>query len=70
MDVKPTLVRLPEGTAERIDVVAGKNRRAEFIRDAVEKELVRRERDLRKADKPLPPGGPGVRLRSAKGGDQ
>lgn len=44
LNVKPMLVRLPEGMAERIDAVAGENRRAEFIREAVEKELKRRER--------------------------
>lgn len=43
MNVKPMVVRLPEGMAERIDAVAGENRRAEFIREAVEKELKRRE---------------------------
>jgi Arc/MetJ-type ribon-helix-helix transcriptional regulator len=42
--VKPTLVRLPNGMAERIDALVGPNRRAEFIREAVEKELKRRER--------------------------
>jgi metal-responsive CopG/Arc/MetJ family transcriptional regulator len=36
-------VRFKAGAFARIDAVAGKNRRAEFIRDAVEKELVRRE---------------------------
>jgi hypothetical protein len=44
MDVKPMLVRLPEGMAERIDAVAGKNRRAEFIREALEKALKRAEK--------------------------
>lgn len=44
LGVKPTLVRLPEGMAERIDAIAGPNRRAEFIRQAVEKELKRQER--------------------------
>ena len=44
MNVTPTLVRLPAGVAERIDKIAGKGRRAEFIREAVEKELKRRER--------------------------
>lgn len=44
MNVKPMLVRLPEGMAERIDAVAGENKRAEFIRDAVEKELKRQEK--------------------------
>lgn len=44
LNVKPMLVRLPDGVAERIDAVAGKNRRAEFIREAVEAELARREK--------------------------
>ena len=44
MQVKPMMVRLPKGTPERIDAVAGKNRRAEFIREAVERELKRREK--------------------------
>ena len=44
MHLKPTLVRLPEDVAERIDAIAGPNRRSEFIRDAVERELKRRER--------------------------
>ena len=41
LNVKPTLVRLPVETLERIDQVAGKNRRAVFIREAVERELAR-----------------------------
>jgi hypothetical protein len=44
MGVKPTLVRLPDGTAERIDALVGPNKRAEFIREAVERELKRREK--------------------------
>ena len=36
-------VRFKAGAFARIDAVAGKNRRAEFIRNAVEKELERRE---------------------------
>lgn len=43
LGVKPTLVRLPLGVPERIDLVAGKNRRAEFIREATVAELERRE---------------------------
>lgn len=45
MNVKPMLVRLPKGMAERIDEIAGPNRRAEFIREALERELERRERE-------------------------
>jgi metal-responsive CopG/Arc/MetJ family transcriptional regulator len=52
-NVKPMPVRLPEGVPERIDAVAGKNRRAEFIRDAVERELSRREK-RREAFRPSP----------------
>ena len=44
MGVKATVVRLPEGMPERIDAVAGPNKRAEFIREAVEKELKKREK--------------------------
>jgi metal-responsive CopG/Arc/MetJ family transcriptional regulator len=49
LNVKPMLVRLPDGLAEQIDAVAGKNKRAEFIREAVENELKRRERKAAKA---------------------
>jgi metal-responsive CopG/Arc/MetJ family transcriptional regulator len=44
MNLKPTPVRLPVGMAERIDALMGPNRRAEFIRQALEAELKRRER--------------------------
>ena len=43
LNVKPTLVRLPLEAIERIEAIVGKNRMAEFIREAVEKELKRRE---------------------------
>lgn len=38
------MVRLENGVASRIDLVAGRRRRSEFIREAVERELKRRER--------------------------
>ncbi|MQW90131.1 hypothetical protein GHJ82_25675 [Sinorhizobium saheli] len=44
LKVKPILVRLPDGVPERIDALVGKMKRAEFIREAVLKELERRER--------------------------
>lgn len=44
MQVKPTVVRLTAEALERIDKLAGPNRRAEFIREAVERELKRREK--------------------------
>lgn len=46
LNVKPVLVRLPADVPDRIDAIAGKNRRAEFIREAVEKELELREADV------------------------
>ncbi|WP_179864791.1 hypothetical protein [Sinorhizobium americanum] len=45
MKVKPILVRLPEGIPERIDALMGKNKRAEFIRQAIEAELAKREKN-------------------------
>jgi hypothetical protein len=38
------LVRLPEDVKDRMDALAGPNRRGEFIREAVEREIKRRER--------------------------
>jgi hypothetical protein len=38
-----TTIRLPKALLERIDALRGPNRRAEFIREAVENELKRRE---------------------------
>lgn len=46
MQVKATVVRLSEESLERIDALVGPNRRAEFIREAIERELKRRERIL------------------------
>ena len=44
LGVKTTIVRLPEGLGERIDALVGKQKRAAFIRDAVEKEVARLEK--------------------------
>lgn len=38
-------LRLPADVAARIDALAGPNKRAEFIREAIEAELDRRERE-------------------------
>jgi metal-responsive CopG/Arc/MetJ family transcriptional regulator len=38
-----TTVRLPRALLERIDALLGAGRRAQFIREAVETELTRRE---------------------------
>ena len=51
LNVKPTMVRLTEETRQRIEAIAGPNRMAEFIREAIEAELVRRERELRRQGK-------------------
>lgn len=43
MNVKPMPVRLAHGVAERIDALVGKQKRAQFIRDAVEIALSKAE---------------------------
>lgn len=43
LHVKPTVIRLTDAMAKKIDELAGKNRRSEFIREAVEREIERRE---------------------------
>jgi predicted DNA-binding protein len=55
LGVKTTVVRLPEGLAERIDDLLGPNRRAVFIRDIVEREVKRleAERSAKLGLKPL-----------------
>jgi hypothetical protein len=45
MNVKPTVVRLGEGVPERIDaVLEPKEKRADLIREAIEREIARREK--------------------------
>jgi Arc/MetJ-type ribon-helix-helix transcriptional regulator len=44
LKVKPILVRLGEGVPERIEALVGKRKKAEFIREAVDAELARREK--------------------------
>lgn len=41
-ETKPVLVRLTEDVAARIDALAGPNKRGEFIREAIDRELARR----------------------------
>jgi len=41
------LVRLPADIKDRIDALAGENRRGQFIREAAIKELERRERAIK-----------------------
>lgn len=43
LNVKPTVVRLSEEALARIEKMVGKNKMAAFIREAVERELKRRE---------------------------
>lgn len=50
---KFTAVRLPPDMLLRMDAMVGKGKRAEFIREAVERELKRRERIT-----PTPPSAP------------
>lgn len=42
LGITSTTVRLPKLVLERIDALLGPNKRAEFIREAVEAELKRR----------------------------
>jgi len=43
-----TIIRLPAGTLERVDAsLEAKEPRAEFFREAVERELKRRERKVK-----------------------
>ncbi|MCK1479359.1 GIY-YIG nuclease family protein [Bradyrhizobium sp. 197] len=44
LGVKETKVRLNDDQPDRIEALVGKNRMAEFIREAVERELKRREK--------------------------
>jgi hypothetical protein len=44
LNMKATVVRLSKEALERIEALVGKQKMAEFIREAVEHELKRRER--------------------------
>lgn len=44
LGVVKTTIRLPAGVGPRIDALVGENRRADFIRKAVEEKLERDER--------------------------
>ncbi|USQ74721.1 hypothetical protein NF552_26275 (plasmid) [Roseomonas mucosa] len=48
LNVKPTLIRLTDEIRQRIEALVGPNRMAVFIREAVESELARRERQKAK----------------------
>ena len=45
---KPTQIRLPEEIRERIREIVGEKGMAQFIREAVERELKRREKGVNK----------------------
>ena len=47
LNVTPVLVRLRDDVPKRIDALVGKQKRAEFIREAVELELGRREKAIK-----------------------
>lgn len=48
LNVKETKVRLTDEQRQRIEALEGPNRMAVFIREAVERELARREREKAK----------------------
>jgi hypothetical protein len=52
LHMTPTVIRLLKSTAERIDAIVGKKRRAEFIRMAIEKELASQEKQRPKEPSP------------------
>lgn len=45
LNVKPTVVRLTDEVRQRIEALVGPNRMSAFIREAVENELSRREKE-------------------------
>lgn len=47
LGIKPTQVRLSEEVRERIRALVGDSGMAQFIREAIERELKRRERESR-----------------------
>ena len=49
LNLKSTNVRLPDGLGERIDKLVGRQRRAAFIRDVLEREVERLETEQGKA---------------------
>ena len=44
LGMKPTTIRLPQEMIQRIETLVGNRQLAQFIREAVERELERRER--------------------------
>lgn len=54
LGVKETKVRLSDDARRRIVALVGQFRMAEFIREAIEAELTRREKELKRA--PRDPG--------------
>jgi predicted transcriptional regulator len=57
MKVKSFTTRISPKTIARIDAMAGRYRRAKFVRDAAEAELLRREASAASHDKPKPRKG-------------
>ena len=53
-------------TLARIDAVAGKHRRSQFLREMVEAELLRREASAASHDKPPKPSKPPKTKRGSK----
>ena len=49
LKLQATVIRLPKTTYERIKALVGEKKMAEFIREAVERELKRREAKAKKA---------------------
>jgi metal-responsive CopG/Arc/MetJ family transcriptional regulator len=52
LNVKGVYVWLFEGQPDRVDAAVGKQKRSEFIREAVDEKLARLASELRKREKP------------------
>lgn len=57
LNVKTTVIRLTESTRTRIERLVGPHRMSVFIREAVERELTRRERAQKGMSEEIPTDG-------------
>ena len=66
LNVKATMVRLTVDMIARIEAVAGKNQMSQFVREAVEAELSRREAASHDKPKKIGPTGDKVKPKKPK----
>lgn len=58
LNVRPTMIRLSAEMVARIEAVAGKRQVSQFLREAAQAELLRREAQAASHDKPTKPSKP------------